>query len=327
MALNSISSSASTIRSRTAEILADEFDRRHAPNEQMGVWHELQTRVMKRCCESQNGRLPACSRSAVCFFISDICTQANSKKEQHTPQAVWLEVMQVFDMTSDLDFAQPSRFFSHAIACWLVCTKIASGNHGKIEIPLKYLVERASHLSMSIDGNVVTSSEVKLAEVRLLTKFGSGIFMQTAQDWLATFWTRFDAATGRRLQSVLASAWCASYKWAVQLVSIEPISCEMSPKISALGICCIIVVAMGLLPAGIFKPQQIDDAVWADNFRFILQASPARVVNQVDPTIPPHVALAALELATDDVFCSLRDGLLKVLEVSQTVLAFSSVPL
>jgi len=307
--------------------LESEFDRRHASSDQLVAWQELETQVMKRNFLSDHAMLPTVARHAVCNFISELFMWPKNRQD-HTPDASWFEAMQIFDLTaSDLNPALPSQHFAHAVACWMISTKLATSLSHRIDGPLTEFVMRASSFSKIYGGDAVSLPDVARAESKLMSKLSKGVLMPTTPDWISSFWTRFDAATCQVFQMALTNALNASHSWLGLLVSLEPPSCNMSPRCSALGVCCIMVVAMGLLGSGTFRPQEIDHQSWEESFAAILRASPAHNVEEVSVTVAQHVVLNALELATGGDFNSFRDGTLKVLQMSRPVLAAFLPPL
>lgn len=311
----------STSKARAAIALESKFDRRHASSDLLVAWQELETEVMKRNFLSDHATFPIGARHVVCSFISELFMWPKNKQD-HTPDASWFEAMQLFDMTaSDLNPTLPSQHFSHAVACWMISTKLATSLSYRIDGQLNAFVMRASTFSNIYGGDAVSLPDVVRAEAKLMSKLSRGVLMPTMQDWIRTFWTRFDAATCQVFQMSLTNALNASDSWLGLIVSLEPPSYDMSPRCSALGVCCIMMVAMGLLGSGSFRPQEIDHRSWEESFAAILRASPAHSVEEVSVTVVPHVVLNALELATGGDLHSFRDATWKVLQMSRPVLA------
>lgn len=279
--------------------LAEGFDHFHVSDDLLAMWEDTQTRVFQslsaRGITSGTALCPE-GRSVVLRFLAHVhqtstwIPQASDLPDSQERRSCWFTAAQVFDIgSSAVANSPPAEVLTRAAASWLISEKLTGCRLARSG--LAKIAKQATEFSRACSGADISMEDVRQEETVLL--LARGLTMPTIETWCPIFLTRLHVCTDGMLSDVVIRARRACHSLAVGVVLRSPTSATHNPRVLALGVCCIVLTALEVVPADSFTPRD-----GAENWSEFLALIAASVPPLSTTEVPKHAALAAFEFAT-----------------------------
>jgi len=312
--VESTEASSRVLSSLDSSIESGDTPMKRITRERLGVWEFQEASVLRA-----GARATAMPRPTRGVALRLLAIMRNASVGAESCPNLWFRSVQFLDTgAAGLAGAPPGKAMSRAMAAFGLSLKFEQDicKNTTMDVVLRGLAERVPSSVMSCGSSEEMLVDVAREECALLAALAGGQAAPTVVCWLNALLPLLDDALG--CQDMCSSAFSLKVvlAWAERLAWQIPVSISQPPRTTAVGICGVLAVALGMLPPDVLCPPHVSVESWRNTFQAV--ASVSGVKTGESGWHDPYAAMSLFAETSGCDACLLRASTLTVLDALRT---------